>query len=107
MRESTAEKGATVGLFTRLEANAGREDDVETLLRGVLELVREEPATLACFAIRLRPSTFAVFATFSGMAGRQAHLAGRAAAALGARAPELFAEPPTVEWVDVVAAKLP
>ena len=107
MRESTAEKVAMVGLFARLEANAGREDDVETLLRGVLELVREEPATLTWFAIRLSPATFSVFATFSGKAGRQAHLAGRAAAALTEKAPELFAEPPAIERVDIVAATLP
>jgi hypothetical protein len=39
-------------------------------------------------------------------AGRNAHLAGRVAAALGEKASELFAKPPTIERVDVLAAKL-
>lgn len=39
-------------------------------------------------------------------AGRQAHLAGRLAEALFARARELLAHAPTVEHVDVLAAKL-
>lgn len=103
--DSTAEGLATVGVFVRLEANAGRTDDVEALFRGALELVREEPATLTWFALRLGPSVFAVFATFSGEAGRRVHLAGFAAAALTEKAPELLAEPPIIERVDVLAAR--
>ncbi|HEV7590765.1 MAG TPA: antibiotic biosynthesis monooxygenase [Longimicrobium sp.] len=103
--ETTAKEGAPVGLLVRLEANAGRADDVEALLHGALALVREEPATTAWFAVRAGPSTFAIFATFSGEAGRQAHLAGRAATALTEKAPELLAEPPRVQLVDVVATK--
>ncbi len=38
--------------------------------------------------------------------GRQAHLTGRVAAALMANASEL-AKPPTIEKIDVLAAKLP
>ena len=40
-------------------------------------------------------------------AGRQAHLSGRVASALMAKAPDLLSQPPTIEKVDVVAAKLP
>ena len=40
-------------------------------------------------------------------AGRQAHLSGRVAAALMAKASELLSEPPAIEKVDVLAAKLP
>jgi hypothetical protein len=39
--------------------------------------------------------------------GRQAHLGGQVAAALMAQAPELLAQPPAIEPVDVLAAKLP
>ena len=35
------------------------------------------------------------------------HLAGRVADALMARAPELFSTPPSIEQIDVLAAKLP
>jgi hypothetical protein len=45
--------------------------------------------------------------TFPNEAGRQAHLAGKVAAALMAEASELFTQPPTIEKVNVLAAKLP
>ena len=95
-----------VGLFVRLEAKPGKEAEVESFLRAGLAIVQEEPATLAWFAIRLGPSTFGIFDAFSDDAGRQAHLSGRVAAALMAKAPELFSRPPSIEKVDVLAAKL-
>jgi quinol monooxygenase YgiN len=67
----------------------------------------EEPATIAWFAIRLGPSTFGIFDAFPDEAGRQAHLSGRVAAALMAKASELLAQPPVIEKVEVLAAKLP
>jgi quinol monooxygenase YgiN len=69
--------------------------------------VEEEPATTAWFGIRLGPSTFGIFDAFPDEAGRQAHLSGKVAAALMTNAAELFAEPPSIEKVDVLAAKLP
>ena len=96
-----------VALWVRLEAKPGREADVETFLRGGLALVQEEPATTAWFAIRLAPATFGIFDAFPDEAGRNAHLAGRVAAALTEKASELFAHAPTIEKVDVLAAKLP
>jgi quinol monooxygenase YgiN len=53
------------------------------------------------------PSTFGIFDAFPNEAGRQAHLSGRVAAALMAKAPELLAKPPAIEKIDVLAAKLP
>ncbi|MCF5171353.1 putative quinol monooxygenase [Pseudomonas canadensis] len=96
-----------VALFVRLEAKPGKEKDVESFLLGGLPLVEEEPATTAWFGIRLGPSTFGIFDAFPDDAGRQAHLSGKVAAALMANAAELFAEPPSIEKVDVLAAKLP
>jgi len=97
----------TVGLFVRLEAKPGKEADVASFLEGGLSLVEEEPATIAWFAIRLGPSEFGIFDAFPDDSGRQAHLAGRVAAALMAQAPELLAQPPVIEPADVIAAKLP
>ena len=97
----------TVALLVRLEAKPGKEADVETFLRGGLQVVQEEPATTAWFAIRLGPTTFGIFDAFPDEAGRQAHLSGRVAAALMAKASELLAQPPVIEKVDVLAAKLP
>ena len=97
----------TVALLVRLEAKPGKETEVENFLRGGLATVEEEPATTVWFAIRLGPSTFGIFDAFPDESGRQAHLAGRLAAALMAKASELFAQPPVIEKVDVLAAKLP
>ena len=94
-------------LLVRLEAKPGKEADVESFLRGGLSVVNEEPATTAWFAIRMGPSTFGIFDAFPDEAGRQAHLSGRVAAALMAKAPELLAQPPIIEKVDVLAVKLP
>ena len=94
-------------LFVRLEAKPGKEAEVESFLRGGLAIVQEEPATTAWFAIRMGQSTFGIFDAFPDEAGRQAHLSGRVAAALMAKAPELLAQAPVIEKVDVLAAKLP
>lgn len=97
----------TVGLLVRLEAKPGKEADVERFLNGGLALVQEEPDTTAWFAIRMGPSTFGIFDVFPDDSGRQAHLSGRVAAALMGQAAELFAQPPAIEQLDVLAAKLP
>jgi quinol monooxygenase YgiN len=97
----------TEALFVRLEAKPGKEKDVEQFLLDGLPLVQAEPDTTAWFGIRLGPSTFGIFDAFPNEAGRQAHLSGKVAAALMAKAGELFSTPPSIEKVDVLAAKLP
>jgi hypothetical protein len=53
------------------------------------------------------PATFGIFDAFADDTGRKAHLAGPIAAALMAKASELLAEPPQIEQVDVLGAKIP
>lgn len=96
-----------VGLYVRLEAKAGKEDEVEQFLKGGLPIVQAEPNTIAWFAIRLGSSSFAIFDAFPDETGRQEHLTGQVAAALMEKAGELFSSPPTIEKVDVIASKLP
>ena len=96
----------TKGLLVRIEANPGREADVEAFLNGGLELVLEEPATTAWFAIQLGPSTYGIFDVFPDDDGRDAHLNGKVAAALMENAGELYGQP-TLEKLDVLASKLP
>ncbi|HZD72381.1 MAG TPA: antibiotic biosynthesis monooxygenase, partial [Actinomycetota bacterium] len=98
--------GVNVGLLVRIEALPGREAEVESFLEQGLAIVQEEPATTTWYAIRLGPSTFGIFDTFPDQDGRQAHLTGRVAAALMGNVGKLIAEP-TIEQVDVLAAKLP
>jgi quinol monooxygenase YgiN len=97
----------TTALLVRLEAKPGKEAEVDNFLRGGLAIVQAEPATTAWFAIRMGPSTFGIFDAFPDDAGRQAHLTGQVAAALMAKASDLLAQPPMIEKVDVLAAKLP
>ena len=94
------------GIFVRLEAKAGKEAEVEEFLNGGLDLVNDEPETTVWFALKFDDSTFGIFDAFEGESGREAHLNGKVAAALMAKADELFAAPPKIEKVDVIAAKL-
>jgi len=94
-------------LFARLEAKPGKENDVAEFLQQGLALAREESTTLLWFALRLGPTSFAIFDAFADEAGRQRHLAGPIAQALVAKAPALFAETPSIEPLDVLGAKLP
>lgn len=95
-----------VALLARLQAKPGKEAEVAQLLTSALPLANAESATAVWFALKLGPSTFGIFDAFADDAGRQAHLAGQIAAALMAKAPELLAQPPTIEPADVLAAKL-
>jgi len=97
----------SVALFVKLDAKPGKEKEVEAFLKGGLAIVQEEPATTAWFAIRMGPATFGIFDAFPDEAGRQAHLSGRVATALMAKAADLLAKPPQIEKIDVLAAKLP
>jgi quinol monooxygenase YgiN len=96
-----------VGLLVTLEAKPGKEDDLAAFLKGALPLVEAEPQTTAWFAARLAPPRFAIFDAFPSEAGREAHLSGPVAAALMENAPELLANEPVIETVDVLADKLP
>jgi quinol monooxygenase YgiN len=96
-----------LALFARLEAKPGKEKDVADFLRQGLALANEESTTLMWFALRLGPTTFAIFDTFADEAGRQRHLGGPIAQALMAQAPTLLAAPPQIEPLEVLGAKLP
>lgn len=66
-----------VGLIVRLEARAGKEDELSAFLRGALPLVEDEPQTIVWLGVQAGPSSF-----------------------------DLLARPPDLERVDVLAAKL-
>jgi quinol monooxygenase YgiN len=94
-------------LFVRLEAKPGKEDEVAAFLRQGLQLAQEETTTPLWFALRLGPSTFAIFDAFADETGRQRHLNGPIASALMSQASSLLAAPPVIEHLDVLGAKLP
>jgi quinol monooxygenase YgiN len=97
----------TLGLYVRLEAKPGKEAEVAQFIKNGLPLVEEEAGTIAWFGVQLSKSTFGIFDAFENQAGQEAHLNGKVAAALMAKASELFAQPPAIEKVEILAAKLP
>ena len=93
-----------IGLLVTLEAHAGKEADAEAFLKSAQSLARDEKETLKWYAIKLAPGKFGIFDTFANEAGRDAHLTGEIAKALGARASELLAVPPQIQKVEVLAS---
>ena len=96
----------TCSLFVRLEAKPGKEAELAAFLMQGLQLANQETTTPLWFALRLGPSTFAIFDAFRDEAGRQAHLEGPIAQALMAQAPQLLASPPVIERADVLGSKV-
>lgn len=95
-----------LALFVRLEAKPGKETQVADFLRAGLQMAQNESETPVWFALQLGPATFGIFDAFANEANRQAHLEGPIAAALMAKAPELLAQAPRIERIDVLGAKL-
>ncbi len=96
----------SLGLFVRLEAKPGKEKEVSAFLMQGLQMANQEPTTPLWFALRLGPSTFAVFDSFADESGRQTHLNGPIAKALMAIAPNLLAAPPSIEKTEVLGSKI-
>lgn len=94
------------GILAQVKAKPGKEAAVEDFLKSALALANREAGTKVWFALKLSPSRFGIFDAFVDEASREAHLAGDIAAALMANATELLAEPPVIEKVQVLAAKL-
>ena len=96
----------SLSLFVRLEAKPGKEEEVAAFLMQGLQIANQETTTPVWFALRLGPSTFAVFDSFLDEAGREAHLNGAIAKALFANAPNLLSAPPSIEKAEVLGAKI-
>jgi quinol monooxygenase YgiN len=94
-------------LFALLEAKAGKEREVESFLKSAQPLAMGESETTTWYALKLGPTKFGIFDTFKNEEGRNAHLTGEIAKALFAKAEDLFAVPPQVEKLDILASKAP
>ncbi len=92
-----------VGLLVTLEARPGKEADAEAFLKSAQPLALNEKGTLKWYAFKLGSGKFGIFDTFANEEGRNAHLTGEIAKALGARASELFAVSPQIDKVDLLA----
>jgi len=96
----------SLGLFVRIEAKSGKEEEVAVLLKQGLQMANQEATTPLWFALRLGPSTFGVFDAFPNDSGRQTHLNGPIAKALMANGPNLFASPISIEKTEILGAKI-
>ncbi|MGC1301483.1 MAG: antibiotic biosynthesis monooxygenase [Caulobacteraceae bacterium] len=94
-------------LLVQLKAKPGKEGELASFLTSARPLAEAETGTLAWFAIRFTPDTFAIFDAFADDQGLEAHLDGPIAAALSGRADELLAEPPKILRAEVLADTLP
>jgi len=95
-----------VALLVRLHAKPGKEAEVAKFLEGALPAAQGESRTPVWFALRFGPAEFGIFDAFPDETGRKAHLSGPIAAALMKRAGELLSQPPKIEQVDLLAAKV-
>jgi quinol monooxygenase YgiN len=93
-------------LFAKLHAKAGKEVELGKFLESALPLAREEAGTVHWFALKFDEKTYGIFDTFNDEAGRNAHLNGPIAAALMKKADELLSEPPKIEKIDLLVAKV-
>jgi quinol monooxygenase YgiN len=94
-----------IGLLVRIEAKPEYADQVEAALRGAQELAEQEPDTVAWFAFRHDATIFGIFDTFNDEQGREAHLQGPIAAALGEIAQTMLSSAPVITPVDLLGAK--
>jgi quinol monooxygenase YgiN len=94
-------------ILVLLEARPGKEQEVEDFLKSAQPLAAREGATTTWYAVKLGPARFGIFDTFQTEEDRKAHLTGEIAKALFARAEELFAAPPQVEMLEILAVKAP
>ncbi len=92
-----------VGLFVKLEAAEGKGDELAAFLTSAQALVEGEPATTVWYALRFGETSFGIFDAFEDESGRAAHLNGAVAQGLGDNG-HLFAVPPSIEQVDVLAS---
>jgi quinol monooxygenase YgiN len=96
-----------LALWVELEAKPGKENELAEFLRSAQTLAEREAGTVTWYAMRLGGPKFGIFDTFGDEKGREAHLNGEIAKALGARAQELFAKEPAVHKLELLAAKVP
>jgi quinol monooxygenase YgiN len=81
---------ASLAVRIDLQATPGKEEELAAFLTSGAALVRQtEPRTLLWYALRLDHGRFAIFDVFASEEGKAAHFAGKVAAALKAKAPEL------------------
>jgi quinol monooxygenase YgiN len=94
-----------LGLLVRLEAKPGKGEALGEFLKAGRELALAEEKTVTWYAFKIDETHYGIFDTFESAEGRQAHLDGEIAKALGQVADDLLASAPDIAPIDVLAVK--
>jgi quinol monooxygenase YgiN len=106
MSEPTSDITVQPGLLVRFDAAHGKEANVNALLREAVDLVQDEPGTLAWYGLRFGRHEFGIFDAFADEAAREAHVEGPIADALLDARPALDGFP-SFDKLRVLAHKSP
>ena len=93
-------------LVIRIEAKPDKVDEVRQFLLQGLPIIEGEPETPVWFPLHFGGTSFGIFDAFKSEGDRERHLAGKLAALLMAKTPELFTAPPVMDHADVLAQKI-
>lgn len=92
-------------LYAHLKAKPGKNAEVEAFLKSALPMAQNETGTITWYAFAEDEGSYGIFDTFETEVARQAHLDGPIAKALMAKANELFADPPSIHKIRLIASK--
>jgi len=95
----------TVGFLVLLEAKSGKGDELAAFLQAGRELALAEEDTVSWYAFKISETRDAIFDTFVDEDGRTAHINGEIAKALATITDGLLAGQPSIQPVDIIAAK--
>jgi quinol monooxygenase YgiN len=95
----------TVGFLVLLEAKSGKGDELAAFLQAGRELALAEEDTVSWYAFKISETRYAIFDTFANEDGRTAHIYGEIAKALATITDDLLAGEPSIQPVDIIAAK--
>jgi hypothetical protein len=95
---------ASVGVLARFEFTTDAASTAAEFFENGRLVVEGQPESTRWYAFQLTPTTFGAFAVFATEADRDALLAAGGPRASRAQA-DLFAQPPSFEKVDIVAAR--
>ena len=94
-----------LGVLARLEAKPGKGHELASFLKQGRQIAAAEEGTVTWYAFKLGENSFGIFDTFEDEAGRDAHVDGEIPKALAQVAPELLAEDPDIQLIELVAVK--
>jgi quinol monooxygenase YgiN len=93
------------GVLAQLRAKPGKGAELAAFLQAGRDLAVAEQGTVTWYAFKIDQDRYGIFDTFVAEDARAAHLGGQIPAALGEVGPDLLAEDPTLETIDILAVK--